>query len=117
MVVHREPEEDHEEQERQEGVDPAGELETEELLAPAVLEDEDEDAVGRADREQVEQDCFRCDHDGAEGDEHQPEREQQHEAEDERRDRLHLIVEIARRGGHAGDGDLGCRAGLRPSQG
>ena len=45
VVVHREPEQDHEQEDRQERVDAAGGVEAEQLLPPAVLEDEHEDAV------------------------------------------------------------------------
>ena len=104
VVVHRQPEEDHEEEDREERVDPAGELEAEEPLAPAVLEDEDEDSVRRPDREHVQDHRLGCDHNRAERDEHQQEREQQDEAEHERPCGLQLVVEVhgLRRGaGHA----------------
>ena len=48
-----------------------------------MLEDEHQDPEGRADREQVQQHGLGRDHDRAEGDEHQQEGEQQHEAEHE----------------------------------
>ena len=57
------------------GVIPSGPAKT------AVLEDQDQDAVGRRRREQVEQDRLDRDDDRVEGDEHQQERQ----AEDERR--------------------------------
>ena len=47
---------------------PPFELEVEEVLAPAVLEDGDEHAVGGADREQVQHDRLGRDHDRAERD-------------------------------------------------
>ena len=77
----------------------------EQPLAPAVLEDQHEDRRRPPPTEsRLSSDRLRRDHDGAERDEHQPEREQQHEAEHERRDRLHLVAEVAAVGGHAGDG-------------
>ena len=67
MVVHREPEQDHEQEQRDHRVDPGGRAEAEEVLADAVLEDEHEHAVGRGHGEQVEQDRLRRDHERAEG--------------------------------------------------
>ena len=55
LVVHREPEQDREEEERHPGLDDVDLLEAEEPGADAVLEDEHEQPVGGADREQVEQ--------------------------------------------------------------
>ena len=48
MVVHREPEQDHEQEHRQPGGDAAVRVEVEQVLAPAPLEDRDDDAVGGA---------------------------------------------------------------------
>ena len=56
VVVHREPEEHGEEEERQPGDDAAVRVEAEHALQVALLEDPDEHAVRRADREQVEDD-------------------------------------------------------------
>ena len=55
VVVHREAEQDHEQQQRHLRVDPCGGAEAEQALAEAVLEDEHEHPVGRGDGEQVEQ--------------------------------------------------------------
>ena len=73
----------------------------------AVLEDEHEDAVGGADRQQVEDDRLDRHHDRAERDQQQDEREAEHEREHERRARRHGVDEVLRAGGHAGHGDLG----------
>ena len=56
MVVHREPEQDHEQEHRQPGGDAAVRVEVEQVLAPAPLEDRDQDAVGGGDRQQVQDD-------------------------------------------------------------
>ena len=85
VVVHREPEQDHEHEDGQERDDPSGVVEADQPLAPAVLEDEHEDAVRRGDGEQVEDDCLRRDHQRAERDEQQDEREDEHEREHQRR--------------------------------
>ena len=106
MVVHREAEQDHEQEDRKERDDAAGRLEAEQLLPPAVLEDEHEDPVGGGDREQVEDDRLRCDHERAEGEEQEQEREAEHEGEHERRDGLHVVVEVLRLGGESADGDF-----------
>ena len=63
MVVHREAEEDDKEERWHPGGDAAGRLEAEGRFAPAPLEGRDEEAVGGADGEQVEQDRLQRDHD------------------------------------------------------
>ena len=78
------------------------------LLAVAVLEDEDEHAVGRADRQQVEDDRLDRHHDRAERDQQQDERQAEHE----QRTRSAACDFIVSRksfehGGQAGHGDLG----------
>ena len=56
LVVHREAEQHREEEERHPGLDRVRLLEAEQIGADALLEDEHEQAVGGADREQVERD-------------------------------------------------------------
>ena len=56
LVVHGEPEEDREEEERDPRLDHVHLLEAEQVGAHTVLEDEHEEPVGGADREEVEQD-------------------------------------------------------------
>ena len=48
VVVHREPEQDHKQKQRDDRVDPARRREAEEAAAEAVLEDEHQHAVGGA---------------------------------------------------------------------
>src|ERR671919_1729436 len=55
VVVHREAEEDHEQEQGHDRVDAAGGVEAEEALSEPVLEDEHEHAVGGGDREDVQQ--------------------------------------------------------------
>ena len=107
VVVHREAEEDDEEEQRQPAHDRAVRLEAEHARAPAVLEDGDEDPVGGADREQVQRDRRRGDHERPEREQQQHEREPEHEQEDVRQPRAHLVVEVVRAGGHAGHRHLG----------
>ena len=76
-------------------------------MAPAVLEDEHERAVGGRDRQQVEDDRLDCDDDRAERLQQQGEREQEDEREDDRGGRLHLVVEVLRLRRLPGDADLG----------
>ena len=109
MVVHREPEQDHEQEDREERRDAAGRVEPEELLPPAVLEDEHEDPVGGRDGEEVEDDRLRRDHERAEGEQEEQEREARARTRTRRGDGLHLVVEVLRLGGEAADGDLGVR--------
>ena len=56
LVVHREAEEDREQEERHPGLDRVDLLEAEELVPDALLEDEHEQSVGGCDRQQVERD-------------------------------------------------------------
>ena len=107
VVVHRQAEQDHEQEQRDPGGDAADRLEVEQLLAVAVLEDEHEDAVGGADRQQVEDDRLDRHDDRAERDQQQDEREAEHEQEHDRRARHQDVDEVLRAGGHAGHGDLG----------
>ena len=76
MVVHREAEQDHEQEHRQPGGDPAVRVEVEQVLAPAPLEHRHQHPVGGRDREQVQDDRLHRDHDRAERDQQQHEREQ-----------------------------------------
>ena len=83
MVVHREGEQHGEQEDRHPGLDPFDLLEAEQVGPDAVLEDQDEQAVGRADREQVEHDCGGREDQGPEDDgeeeEAQPEDEDEHD--------------------------------------
>ena len=91
VVVHREAEEDHEQQQRHHGLDPVRGADAEQALADAVLEDEHEHAVGGGHRQQVEDDRLDRDHDRAECDQHQHEREQEDERDDRRQVRPQLV--------------------------
>ena len=116
MIVHREPEQDHEQQERDHGRDAGRVGEAEQALAEAVLKDQHEHAVGRGDRQAVEDDRLQGDDDRAERDQHQPEREHEHESDDERQRRADLVALVLPLGGQAGDTDFGirqCADGLR----
>ena len=94
MVVHREPEQDDEQERRQPRDDRAVRLEAEDRLGPRVLEDEHEHAVGRGNREQVEHDRLERHHDRAERDEQEEKREQEHEADHVRHPVPHLVREV-----------------------
>jgi hypothetical protein len=63
LVIHGQPEEDGEEEERHPRLDHVDLLEAEEAGADALLKDEDEQSVRRADREQVERDRGRRNYD------------------------------------------------------
>ena len=107
VVVHREPEQDHEQEQRQPVRDPAVRGEAEQALAVAVLEHEHEHAVGRPDRQQVQQDRLDRDHDRAERDQHQQEREPEHEREDQRQPAVEVGPEVLGRRRVAGHVDAG----------
>ena len=94
LVVHREPEEHGEEEQRHPRLDRVRLLEPEQVGAEALLEDEHEQAVRGADREQVEHDGRSGDDDRAEDDGQQDEGEEQHERDDVRRrvdDRVEVV--------------------------
>ena len=78
-------------------------------LRQAVLEDEHQQPVGGADREQVEQHRLDRDHDRPERHEQQQEAEREHEREHERRVALHLLVEVVRARRLAGHGHVDAR--------
>ena len=101
VVIHRESEQDHEQEQRHPRDDRAVGVEAQERLQVAVLEDPHQDSVGRPDREQVEHDRLDRDHDRAERDQQQQEGRRQDEGEDERQVRLHRVVEVLRAGGEA----------------
>ena len=113
MVVHREPEEDGEEEERQPRLDRVHLSEAEELVADALLEDEHDQPVGGADREQVEQDRLHRHDDRAKRDRQQDEAEPEHEDEDDRQPALHQLVVVDDLGRLAGDIGLHVGAGQR----
>ena len=84
LVVHRQPEQHREEEERHPGVDHVRVLEAEQAGAVAVEEDERQQAVRGAHREQVEQDRDERDDDRAERDREQDEAQPEHEEQDVR---------------------------------
>ena len=106
VVVHRKAEQHGEEEQRQPGNDATVGVEAKRTREMAVLEDPDEDTVGRADREQIEHDRGSCDHERAERQEQQDERQPEHECEDDRRVRARRGVEVHIAGGLARDGRL-----------
>ena len=113
VVVHREAEEDHEQKERQPRGDREVAREAEDALSPGVLENGDEDPVSGPDREQVQHHGLERDDDRPERHEHQDECKAQDEQEDNGHPGLHLLVEVERRGGGAGDRPLRIRHRLR----
>ena len=110
VVVHRQPEQDHEQEQRQPRRDASDRGEAEHRLQVAVLEDPDQHAVRRADGQQVEHDRGERDHERAERQQQQQEGEREHECEDPRRARLHERVEVIRH--RRGSGHVGPHAGL-----
>ncbi len=102
VVVHREAEQDHEQEQRQPGDDASVRVEVQEALEVAVLEDPHEHAVGRADRQQVEHDRGQRDHDRPEREQQEQERQPEHEREHDRPVLLGGLPEIVVTGGLAG---------------
>ena len=84
VVVHREPEQDGEDEDRHPRLEDARRLDAQHRPEPAVLEDEDHRAVGGARRQQVQDQRLQRDDQRVEGEHQQQEAERQHEAEDER---------------------------------
>ena len=85
-------------------------LEAEQPRADAVLEDQHQEAVGRADGQQVHDDRLRRDDERAEHHHQQEEAQAEHEDHDDRDVRRHRVDVVARAGGVAADDDLGVRA-------
>ena len=83
-----------------------------------MLEDQDEQPIGGAHRQQVEHDRLDRDDQRAEGHQQQQEREPEHEREHARHAGLHLVVEVVRARGPAGHGviDAGTLAECRGSK-
>ena len=94
LVVHREAEQDREQEQRHPGLDRVDALEAEQPVPDAVQEDEDHEAVGGTDREQVERDRGRGDDDRAEDDRQQHEAQAEHVDEDERQPGVHRVDEV-----------------------
>ena len=111
VVIHREPEQDREQEDRH----PRGHrrhlTQAEELVADALLEDEHHQAVRGADRDEVEHDRLQRQHDRAEGDGQHHEAQAQHDQEDPRQPvpREGAVVDLLRR--LAGDEHLGVDTG------
>ena len=88
VVVHGEAEENREEEQRQPGLDHGSFLEAQKACADAILEDQHQQAVGRADGQQVHDDGLERHDDRAE--DHQQEQEAQ--AEDEGEDVRQVVL-------------------------
>ena len=112
LVVHREPEHDGEQHQRQHRLDrPA--VDADEVGAPAPLEDRDEHAVGRADRQDVHDDGLERHEERSEDHHQEQERQRQHGAEEDERAAGEEVGEVDVGGGRPGDLDVERRAGDR----
>ena len=107
LVVHREPEQHGEEEERHPRLDRVDLVEPEDAGGDTVLEDEHEQPVRGPDRQQVEEYRSRGDHQRAEDDRQEDERQPEHERDHPRRRADHgvEIVDVLRR--RASDEHLG----------
>ena len=106
LVVHRQPEEEREQEDRDPRVD-LGRLAQPEARSPAVLEREHEHAVRRADREQVHQDGLRRQHDGAERAQQDQVRDHEHREDEPRERAVGLVDEVDAERGRAAHEHLG----------
>ena len=84
LVVHRQAEHDREQHHRRPRLDRAGLVDADQAHAPAPLEDGDDHAVGRADRQQVHDHGLQRHEQAAEHDHQQQERQDQHGADQQR---------------------------------
>ena len=100
-VVHRQAEQDYEQEQREPGDDRTISCEAEQRLRPVVLEDGDEHAVGGTDRQQVQADDRRRELGRAERGQQQHESERHHQPDHQRGHILHLIGEVETAGGVA----------------
>ncbi len=96
MVVHAQPEEDDEHEQRQPGDHATVSREAQQRAEVPALEDPGEHAVGGADREQVEQDRHQRDAPGAESDAQQDEGQCEDEDEDRDGPAVELVGEVVR---------------------
>ena len=84
LVVHREPEQHAEQEDRDPGVDALDLREAQQIGADALLEDEHEDPVGGADGQQVDGDRGQRDGDRPEREQQQHEAQREHEGDHDR---------------------------------
>jgi len=113
LVVHREAEEDGEEEERHPGLDRLHLLKAEQARCAAVLEDGDDEPVGGADGEEVEDDRRRRDDDGAKSEREQDHAQAEHEGEDDREPAAHDVEVVEVLGRRPGDEGAGVDPGER----
>ena len=116
LVVHRQAENDGEDDHRHVGLDGDGAADAEQARAPAPLEDGDDDPVGGADRQEVEQRRLEREHQAAERRQQQQERRQEDDADDDRQPRGDGVLEVDRRRRGAGDVAGGVLAVQRAGQ-
>ena len=106
LVVHRQPEDDGEQQHRRPRLDGPSLPTPMRLRAPAPLEHRDDDAVGGADRQQVHHDRLQRHEQAAEHDHEQQERQQQHRADEDRQAIGGVRREVVDRRGEPADLDV-----------
>ena len=109
LVVHRQTEDDGEQEHRHPRLDRPGLVDADQAHAPAPLEDGDEDAVGGADRQQVHDHGLQRHENTSEHSHQQDEAEQQHDADEHR----HAVADEPGEVGRPGRGptDLGVDPG------
>src|SRR5690606_6140034 len=103
VVVHRQSEQDDEDEQRHPGLDGADGCRADQFVAPALLEHGGHHAVGGDHGQQVEDDRGEGDDRGAEAEQHQQEADAHHEGEDGHDRRLELVVVVRREGQVAAD--------------
>ena len=127
LVVHREAEDDGEDQRHVDRVERALAFEAEQAVEPAPLEDRDEDAEGGADREQVHQHRLQRQEQRAQHHHQDEEAEREDEEDDLPHRAADLVAGVVAAGGFAADVDgrdlargrwrgRRCRAAARPGR-
>ena len=94
LVVHREAEEDAEQEERQEYLDEPRRGHGHQAGAVSLLEDEHQDAVRREHRKEVGDHRLRGDQNASEGEQEQGERQPEHPGDHEGDAAAHLVIEV-----------------------
>ena len=113
LVVHGQAEHDGEEHHRDERLDGPAAGDADQVLAPAPLEDGDDDAVGRGDGQHVHDDRLDRHQQRPEDHHQEEERQGQHDAEEEREPPAEVVGEVDAGRDHAGD--VHVEVGARPT--
>ena len=112
LVVHRQPEDDREQEHGHERLDRTGGADADQRSEVPLLEDPGDHAERRADAQQVHERGLYRDHDRAEHDGEQQQREADDDHDEQRQLRRERVVEVCRQGGGSADARMDRRLGI-----